>query len=287
MLSVPIAVAACAALLAAQPETPPASPRPPAPESPTSPTPPPPTPPPSESPPSDVPAVRPAAPAFRSPARRAVQKTGNLLKNPSFEDDAVEWWSFARENPHNQRNTQSWVDFSISGDKVRTGSKAALLALDSRTHEGKTCITGIVQEIKGTHMPEKLSGWYFVEDWERGTPKQYLQAVVILWNDASVRARQKGGVPSIQIAYTLAGVTEQPLNISNRKFVVSGEPEPKKGEWVRFELTPRDDFIRLWNVDPSQFEFVRVLFECRYDGKETDDQVATAKVYYDDVYFGD
>lgn len=235
--------------------------------------------------PADKPAVPPPSlPLFDRSALRQVNKTGNLLLNPNFESEKKEWWSFA------EKNTESWVDFSIVPEKGREKSKAARLVIDSTGRTSKTAISGVVQEVKGDHVPEKLSGWYFVENWEKHTPKVYLQAVVIVWNDYEARQRQLVNAPSIQIAYTFTGVKEAPKVMTNRKFIVMGQEVPKQGEWVHFEVNPRQDFLKLWKIDPGQYEFIRVFFELRYDDMEIDakdPKVTKATAYYDDLYFGD
>ncbi len=240
-----------------------------------------------------------------TPALREVKKTGNLLLNPDFESPKDEkkpdWWSYAG------RNTESWVDFSIVADKGRDNSKAARLFVDSTGRSNKTAISGVIQEVKGDHVPEKLSGWYFIENWEKNTPKQYLQAVVIVWRDAKA-TRAMVNAPSIQIAYTFTGVKTPPKVITNRKFVILGDETPKTGEWVHFEVKPREDFVKLWNIDPGNFEFVRVFFELRYDDLDVPLATPTTPItpstpttpttnppplptkgtcYYDDLYFGD
>lgn len=238
--------------------------------------------------PAVSPASAPAAPEARKPSLRMVKKVGNLLLNPDFESakDAAkpDWWSFAG------KNTESWVNFSIVEGQGREKSKAARLLVDSTNRPGKTAISGVVQEVKADHVPEKLSGWYFVESFDKNTPKLYLQAVVIVWNDYEARQRRLVNAPSIQIAYTFTGVKEAPKVMTNRKFIVLGDEQPKVGEWVHFEVNPRDDFVKLWDIDPGQYEFIRVFFELRYDDLDATADGAKptkATALYDDLYFGD
>jgi hypothetical protein len=232
--------------------------------------------------PTPTPASKPAlTPTPDQPPLRNIKKTANLLLNPDFEATKLEWWSFA------EKNTESWVDFSIVPEKGRNQSKAARLLIDSTTRTAKTGISGVVQEVKGDHVPEKLSGWYFVESWDKHTPKLYLQAVVIVWNDTEARQRQLVNAPSIQIAYTFTGVKEAPKVMTNRKFIVLGDETPKVGEWVHFEVNPRQDFVKLWKIDPAQYEFIRIFFELRYDDMESGSAPTKSTAYYDDLYFGD
>jgi hypothetical protein len=252
--------------VAAPPATDPLPPQEPSPTDPSHPTP--------------KPALAPN-PTPDQPPLRNVKKTANLLLNPDFEATKADWWSFA------EKNTESWVDFSIVPEKGRASSKAARLHIDSTTRTAKTGISGVVQEVKGDHVPEKLSGWYFVESWDKHTPKLYLQAVVIVWNDTQARQRQLVNAPSIQIAYTFTGVKEAPKVMTNRKFIVLGDETPKVGEWVHFEVNPRQDFVKLWNIDPAQYEFIRIFFELRYDDMEPGSTPTKSTAYYDDLYFGD
>ena len=202
----------------------------------------------------------------------------NLLKNPSFEAGMESWYSM------HERNPISWGPFSVDNAAARTGERGALLTLDSSTRKGRTCILGAVQEFPCERAPERVGGWYRVDQWERGSPKQYLQVVVILWNVRQPIPNVRGAT-NVQIAYTLAGVEAAPLSISNRKFVVTGPPEPVVGEWVHFEVRPREDFLEHWKVDFNQFEYCRVLFEVRYDDLPPDAPApARAIVSYDDLY---
>ncbi|QYK47593.1 MAG: hypothetical protein KF838_12475 [Phycisphaeraceae bacterium] len=239
-------------------------------------TPPPATPPASPPPPPTPPAATPPASAPEPPAEDAALRP-NLLLNPSFEGGMDPWFSFA------ERNTTSWGKFAISDTVARTGTRSAHLEMDSTKYRGRTRIHGAVQEFKTTHAPETIGGWYKVENWQRGTPKQYLQVVVILWN-IQERVPAIGNARNVQIAYTLAGVEEAPLSISNRKFILSGPPEPVQGEWVHFEINPRTDFKAHWGVDFSNFEFCRVLFEVRFDSLRDEDPPVRGDVYYDDLY---
>lgn len=201
----------------------------------------------------------------------------NMLVNPSFEEGIEPWFSFAERNPI------SWGPFTVSDAMPRTGAQSAVLEMDSSKYPGKTRIHGAIQEFKPRHAPATVGGWYRVEGWERGTKKQYLQAVVILWN---VRERIPGsrGFGNVQIAYTLAGVEEPPLSISNRKFILSGPPEPVQTEWIHFEVHPREDFKQQWGFDFEDFEYCRILFEVRYDDHQETDAPSRGTVYYDDLY---
>lgn len=242
-----------------------------------------------------------------SDATEAETERANLLRNGSFEEGQEPWFSFAERNPI------SWGGFDITDTRARTGARSARLVLDSTGNDRPTRIHGVIQEFRSEYAPNRLSGWYLVDEWQRGTPKQYIQVVVILWG-----ARDPSGVVrtanNLQIAYTLAGVEEPPLQIGNRRFVLSGPKDPVIGEWIPFEFNPRADFKAQWGVDITNFEFVRVLYEVRYDhmaratepapagDSQPGDPPATppstpvtpepppparAIVYYDDLYAGE
>ncbi len=202
----------------------------------------------------------------------------NLLKNASFEGDSREpWFSF------DDRNPKQWGAFSISDERAHTGERSALLELDSDDSDDAIRVLGVVQEIEGAACPEYLSGWYLVEGWRRGAQKQYVQAVVIASGGPT-----PAGVPNYQLAYTLAGVTTNPMpTLKNRKFVVTGPPEPVEGEWVFFEIEIARLFEVKWGRRPGEDASLRVFFEVRYDGRDpADDARARARVWFDDLYFG-
>lgn len=231
----------------------------------------------------------------------AVALGGNLLVNPSFEvevgaqkqpvDPHVigEWWSFAGpEKPY-------WRHFEVSDEMAAEGERSARLTLDSKGWEGPTLIVGATQNVVTDAMPDELSGAVRVDEWARGAVNQYVQIVVIVWN-VSGNYPPAGQFKNYQIAYTFAGIESPPFVINNRRFLfprgervaLQGEDgDPVEGEWVRFDLDPRADFKAQWGVDPSDFEYVRVLYEVRYDGRNAKgSDPAYAEVHWDDLYFG-
>ncbi len=230
----------------------------------------------------------PAETPSSAPATASVfEPDENLLADPSFEerggvgaeDGASEWWSF------HERSPDSWGPFEITDERARSGDRSARLVVDSGQSDGAARVYGVVQEVRADRCPQYLSGWYRVEGWERTAPKQYLQAVVIVWDPA----RMPGGVRAnnYQLALTLAGVDAPPLpNVVNRRFVVSGPVEPRQGEWVFFEIDLIAAFEREWGIRPDEFAYLRVFFEARYDERKPGES-ARATVYYDDLYLGD
>ncbi len=206
----------------------------------------------------------------------AIAGDGNLLANGGFEEGAQSWCSL---------DSSAWgTPFSISDERAYTGDQSALLQLRS-DDGGEVRVYGVNQEVATVTFPETLSAEYFVERWDKGTPIQYLQAVVIVW-DADNVPPEVAGIGNHQIRYILAGVDSQPTQISNARYVMVSEEQPRVGEWVRFERDVRQDFLELWGVVPEGFDRLRVLFEVRWDDRTPDDGRSSADVFYDDLYFG-
>mgnify|MGYP002176913414 CR=1 FL=1 len=215
--------------------------------------------------------ARPAAPADAS------APSLNLLRNPSFEDETITaWFDF------HERNPKQWGAMGISEQRAHTGERSALLTLDSDGSTERARVLGVVQEISGVACPERLSGWYFVEGWERGAEKQYLQVVVIAYGGETPE-----GMTNYQVARTLAGVTSNPLpTLKNRRFAIGGPPEPVQGAWVFFEFGLASLFEDKWGLVPGEDASLRVFFEVRYDDRRPGDPPARARVWFDDLRLG-
>lgn len=209
--------------------------------------------------------------------RRApeISTSSNRLRNASFEaESAAPWFDFSDRNP------SQWGAFTIEQTHAREGRRAALLELDSEGVQGAVRVLGVVQEITGP-CPAYVSGWYFVERWERGCERQYLQVVAIAsggWTPP--------GVSNYQVARTLAGVESPPLRMKNRRFEVGGPSEPELGRWVFFEVDLASMFERRWGRAPGEDAHIRLFFEARYDGRTPGDPRAVARVWFDDLYAG-
>ena len=219
--------------------------------------------------------VRPetTTPCERPAITEAAAADGNLFANGGFEDGAEPWCSLA---------SSAWgTPFSVSDAQAFAGDQSALLQLRSEDG-GDARVYGVVQEVAIDEFPEALSADYFVEHWEQGSPIQYLQAVVIVWDADNAPV----SVGNHQIRYILAGVDTQPTFISNARYVMVSEEQPPVGEWVHFERDVRQDFLELWGAVPEGFDRVRVLFEVRWDRRTPDDGLSSADVYYDDLYLG-
>ena len=113
---------------------------------------------------------------------------------------------------------------------------------------------------------------------------------MIVWKDPSTPRiiGQRPGAPAIpnyQIRYYLAGLERPHFVLQNARFKFVGRGAPELDRWVRFEIPVKEDFRQLWGVVPSGYEYLRVLFEARWDDKPAGAGVR-ADVYYDDLYLG-
>lgn len=194
----------------------------------------------------------------------------NLFLNPGFEDGRDPWFSLKPP------------DFILSQDLARSGKASALLPLRALEGDTGNKIIYLVQELQPRELPEEISGYYRVERWEKGTEKQYVQFVVIVFGADNM----PGGFNNHQIRYILSGIDAPPFQIANAKFVFISREEPPLGEWVPFKRNLREDFQELWGAVPEGFENIRVLFEVRYDDKLPGEGPVAADVYYDDLYMG-
>jgi hypothetical protein len=195
---------------------------------------------------------------------------GNLFGNPGFEDGRDPWFSLKPP------------DFLVSEDVAHSGKASAFLPFRADKDEEGNKIYYLVQEIQPKELPEVISGYYRVENWNKGTEKQYLQFVVIVFGADNL----PGGYVNHQIRYLLAGINEPPFAIGNAQFVFLSLEDPPVGEWVHFERNLRDDFKKFWGAVPEDFENIRILFEVRYDDKKVGEGPLGADVYYDDMYTG-
>jgi len=198
---------------------------------------------------------------------------GNLLKNPGFEDGREGWfymdWS------------KNWVDFDIASNRAHSGEKSAYLRLDAGPEVTGAQVHGVVQTLTPNRFPEKASGWYRVENWKRGSPKQYLQFVVMVW----------GGHPQFnnyQVRYILAGLTEPPYRMMNVKYLFAPDvpSEPPRNKWVHFDFPILEDFKKEWGMVPKGYEKINFFYEARFDTQPAEGQRVRADVYFDDLYVG-
>jgi hypothetical protein len=192
--------------------------------------------------------------------------------------------------------TQNWGAFSIADAPVRSGKAAARLEVtaEDETRHTAARVFGVVQEIRRDQMPggfpDTLSGWYRVEEWEKEAEATdlYVQAVVIIWGDPRTQELVKIDSPieNYQIRFYLAGLTEPAFTLSNARLeFVTRQPAPLKGAWVPFTIPVKAKFQEHWGVVPEGYEFIRVLFEARWDNRPPGSKV-DAEVFYDDLFFG-
>lgn len=197
-----------------------------------------------------------------------------VLANPGFEIGEEPWFSMT---------TEAWgTPFRVSDAVAHSGQHSAFLEMRADPDASGHKVFGVVQEITPGELPEVVSGYYRVEDWTRGTEKQYLQFVVIAIGATGL----PGGFPNYQIRYILAGIDEPPFDITNARFIFVGKDEPVEDQWVYFERSFREDFEEAWGDIPDSFTTIRILFEVRYDDKPAGSGEVKADVFYDDLYAG-
>jgi hypothetical protein len=203
--------------------------------------------------------------AYEPPAGSA-----NVFGNPGLEEGNQYWYAL-----HDQ--TVETVT-----DVAHSGLASAYLRMRDPVEATGAKVYYLVQEVAPAQFPELVSGYYKVDNWKRGTEKQYLQFVVIVFAPTNLGSE----FPNYQIRYPLAGILEQPFPIANAFFkFLSSDFDPRQGEWVYFESNIKQDFQEWWGEVPEGYSKVRVLFEVRYDDKEAE-LPAEADVYYDDLYMG-
>jgi hypothetical protein len=219
----------------------------------------------NESEPSGTPWATPSSVPASSP---------NYFLNPGLEEGEGPWFSLT---------TSAWgTPFRLSEAAAHSGQHSALLEMRASREAAGTTVFGLVQEVSPKDFPEVLSGYYRVENWKRGTSKQYLQFAVIVWQADNL----PGGYENHQIRYPLAGISAPPFLLRNAKFIFTNTEEPVSDQWVYFERNLRQDFQEVWGAVPEGFSKIRVLFEVRYDGKAAGSGEVKADVYYDDLYIG-
>ncbi len=209
---------------------------------------------------------------------------GNVLTNPGFEVGR-EGWSWLD-------TSAVWSDFTIVDEPVRSGKGAAHLSLRQAAEDPlrRVGIYGVVQEILPEIVPERVGGWFRVDRWENSDPdaELYLQLVAMVWGDPRAPEivsprRPSRGLKNYQIRYYLAGAERPAFRLLNAQILhVSREP-PKLGKWVHFEVRLREDLMRYWSEFPRDHEYIRLLFEARWDNLSPGARIA-ADVTFDDLY---
>lgn len=202
----------------------------------------------------------------------------NFLTNPGFEDGTEPWWYFP-DRPH-------WGGFTTTTGVAHDGRWSARLELridEQHPPPDKTHIRGVIHDVRTPVLPGVVSGWYYVERWDRSAVDTYIQFVVIV----AGAAMSGGSVQNQQLRYLLAGIDHPPFGIANAKFVYISQADPPVGQWVRFERNLTADFLEYWGELPERFENVRVLFEVRYDNLDVANPPRIhAVVHFDDLFLG-
>lgn len=208
-------------------------------------------------------------------ATPTVEEQTNLLKNPGFEAGSQDWkwldWS------------KGWSAFQLASDHAYEGKSALYLPL--RSDDRPTVVWGAVQELTlNGDIPECIEGYYYVDQWQSGEWKQYLQFVII---DLSHSLGEKMG--QAQLRYIVSGAVTPPLNISNAQylFVENHRREiPVLKQWTKFSINPKEDFEKNWEYTPTKGAQLRLLFEARFDHHFKLANPALADVYFDNLYMG-
>lgn len=208
----------------------------------------------------------------------------NLLLNPGFEAGR-EGWSWRDHSPH-------WSDFTIVDAPVRSGVAAAHLSLRQASGDRPrpTGVYGVVQEIPPDVVPERVGGWVRVDRWEKSDPDAYLylQLVAIVWGDPRTPEivspqRPPRNLKNYQLRYYLAGAERPAFRLLNGRIVHVSREQPVPGRWMHFEVPLREDLLRYWSVVPRDHEYIRLLFEARWDNLRPGGSIA-ADVTFDDLY---
>lgn len=196
--------------------------------------------------------------------------TANLFGNGGMEDGRKYW--FVLKPP----------DYELSTEVFHSGETSALLRMQAPAEAEGEGRYYLVQEVAPEVFPEIISGYYRVENWHRGTQKQYLQFVPIVFGATNLR----GDYSNHQVRYLLDGIAEEPFPIGNAFFVFLGQAEPTTDQWVYFEVNLAEDFERFWGAVPEGYSKMRVLFEGAYSDKAVGETGIEADIYYDDLYMG-
>lgn len=83
----------------------------------------------------------------------------NLFVNGSFEQTAAPWFAF---------HSKQWDGFSVTDRYAKEGQHSAYLALRASQETQGSKVFGLIQEVSLQKFPAKISGFYRIEDWERG-----------------------------------------------------------------------------------------------------------------------
>lgn len=193
----------------------------------------------------------------------------NVLRNPGFEDGINGWTYLGTEAPE-------------VSDVAHSGQAGALVELRADADVEGAGKRFLIQELNPSVFPELMSGYYRIENWKRGAPKQYVELAIIPFGSTNVPLEY----PNHQIRYFLSGIAEEPGEALNARSVfLSRDEEPRQGEWVYFEAEVSEDFRQLWEAVPQGYSRIRVMFRVSYEDKIAGERVE-ADVHFDDIYLG-
>lgn len=206
------------------------------------------------------------------PLATPTPEMSNIVTNPGFEEGGTGW---------SYRQQPEWHAFGVSDGFARTGSRALELWLRDNASLERTRITGATQILATQEIPEFLSGYYYVDEWQPTATFQYLQMVL------SVKGADfEDEFEFHEIRVPLGGIDREPFLLSNARFSFLNRDQPKLREWTYFSFPVRDAFQTVLGRVPAAFESLEVFFEVRYDDKTPAQGETRAHVYYDDLYIG-
>ena len=208
----------------------------------------------------------------------------NYLVNPGFEHGRSGWsW---------RENSKVWSDFAIVTKPVRTGRYAAHLKLRQRATDPSrpVGVYGVVQELPPDRIPEVVGGWVRVDRWEKNArgAHLYLQLVAIVWGDPRTPEivsprRPPRKLQNYQMRYYLGGAKKPAFQLLNARIKFVAKELPAFREWTHFEVKLREDIKKEWGILPDGHDFIRLLFEARWDNLPKGGSVK-ADVFFDDLY---
>jgi hypothetical protein len=200
----------------------------------------------------------------------------NVLTNSGFEDGAGGW--NALTGPA-----------TVSNAQAKSGDSSLLVELNVDEDSPARGAEIAYQELVLDEVPEFISFDYYVDNWVRGTEKQYIEALAIVTGGGPlmpVCPPENEPCPNIQMRYVLGGVNSVPASVLNARWRFVGDEEPATGEWLHFEANLRNEMTEDWGTLPNEIDSFRLQFEVRYDDRNPDELDGTAQVYWDNVYLG-
>jgi hypothetical protein len=203
----------------------------------------------------------------------------NALLNPGFEEDDVAGGGWEQVGAS---------VFEITDEQAASGSRSLHLSMRDDTSSQPAKSYAVGQRLGTSTTPELLQAAYRVENWVKGTAKQYIVAtVIVIGGTGGFPPCPDGNLcPNYQIRYILGGVAEEPLETENARYVFVSKDEPVQGEWVRFQRNLRNDFEDIYGHIPEAYEEMRLIFELRYDDRAASEGPLEGDLYIDDVYAG-